>query len=377
MRVAIMGSTGSVGSQALDVVSLEPDRFVIDSLVARRPTAAFFDQVKRVHPRVAGLVGVDSVADVRASIPLDVKVVVGPEAFALAEEADTVVNAITGFAGLEVTKRTLLAGRRLGLANKESLVAAGELVLSWRDKGAGEILPLDSEHSAIFQCLGRTCQTDETVARLVVTASGGPFREWPLEDLKHVTKLDALSHPTWQMGEKITIDSSTLVNKGLEVIEAHLLFGLPYDRIEVVVHPQSVVHSMVEYVDGSVLWLGSKPDMRLPIAVALYYPDRSSSPWGPLDWQVPFELSFGPLETQRFPCFGLAVQAGRAGGGAPCWFNAANESAVSQFLSGKISWIEIYDVLARAMDKFPGEAPADLEGVIDLDARARAVVEAE
>ncbi len=377
MRVAVMGCTGSVGSQTLEVLVREPDRFEIDSLVAYRPSDVFFDQVSALRPRVAGLVGVDSVRDVRSRIPSGIGVVVGKEAFALAEQAETVVNAITGFAGLEVTRRTLLAGRRLALANKESLVAAGELVMDWRDQGGADILPLDSEHSAIFQCLGRTCRADGSVARLILTASGGPFRDWSKEDLKSATREDALAHPTWHMGEKITVDSSTMVNKGLEVIEAHLLFGVSYDRIEAVVHPQSVVHSMVEFVDGSVLCLGSKPDMRLPIAVALYYPDRCSSSWGALEWSTPFELTFSPLEFERFPCFRLAIDAGKAGGGAPCWFNAANESAVSQFLSGKISWIEIYDVLARAMDMYPGEAPTDVDGVIELDARARAVVEAE
>ena len=270
----------------------------------------------------------------------------------LAEEADVVVNGVVGFAGLPVTLATLEAGRRLALANKESLIAAGPVVQRARRTPGAELVPVDSEHCALHQCL-RANDVPARVARLVLTASGGPFRGRTAAELAEVTIDDALAHPTWSMGPKITVDSSTLMNKGLEVIEANELFGAPagdagvgigFDQIDVVVHPQSIVHSMVEFTDAATIAQLSLPDMRLPIGYALAFPDRSTTPFGRIDWAALGRLDFEPPDLEAFPCLALAYAAGRAGGTAPAWLSAANEVAVEAFLAGRIAWIQIADV---------------------------------
>jgi 1-deoxy-D-xylulose-5-phosphate reductoisomerase len=291
--------------------------------------------------------------------------------------ADVCVNGVVGFAGLGVTLATLEAGRRLALANKESLIAGGPVVRRVRERpGAGELVPVDSEHCAVHQCLrvqDPAARAGAWVRRIVLTASGGPFRGRRRADLEGVTVEEALAHPTWSMGPKITVDSSTLMNKGLEVIEAHELFDADYDRIEVVVHPQSIVHSMVELTDGATIAQLSLPDMRLPIAYALAHPERIATPFGAIDWASLGRLDFEPPDHEAFPCLGLAYEAGRAGGTAPAWLNAANEVAVAGFLAGGLRWISIPDALSAVLDRHDGGPATSVEDIIDADRRAREV----
>ncbi len=290
---------------------------------------------------------------------------------AAARSADVVLNAVVGFAGLPVTMAALEAGKRLALANKESLIAAAPIVQKARRTPGAEIVPVDSEHCALHQCLAALQGTTD-VARLLLTASGGPFRGWPAERLDAVTIADALAHPTWSMGPKITIDSSTLMNKGLEVIEAHELFGVDYDRIGIVVHPQSIVHSMVELRDGSTLAQLSEPDMRLPIGYALGWPDRAASAFGALDWSRPQSLTFEPPDRSVFRCIDLAYAAGRSGGSAPAWLSAANEVAVDAFLTGTLNWSGIAEVVSETMQGWVDDHVDQVEEVLEADAEARA-----
>ncbi|MBW3645133.1 MAG: 1-deoxy-D-xylulose-5-phosphate reductoisomerase [Actinobacteria bacterium] len=368
--VAVLGSTGSIGTQTLDVVRAEPDRYRVVALGAWSSVELLADQARELRPEVVALGDPARAGELRALVPSGTEVVAGQDALAsVAGDADVVVNAVVGFAGLPITLATLEAGHRLALANKESLIAGGPVVRRARAGGGGEIVPVDSEHCALHQCL--RAGGDHEVARLVLTASGGPFRGRSGADLAEVTVDDALAHPTWSMGPKITVDSSTLMNKGLEVIEAHELFGVTYDRIEVVVHPQSVVHSMVEFSDGATLAQLSLPDMRLPIAYALAWPDRSRSPFGAIDWARLARLDFEAPDADAFPCLGLAYEAGRAGGSAPAWLNAANEVAVAAFLAGRIPWSGIAEVLKTALSEHDGTPLDDVDAVIEVDRRAR------
>jgi 1-deoxy-D-xylulose-5-phosphate reductoisomerase len=291
----------------------------------------------------------------------------------LASSSDIVVNAVLGFAGLPVTLAALAAGKRLALANKESLIAAAPLVANVRATPGATLLPVDSEHCAIHQCLASSpgLAGYPDVRRLLLTASGGPFRGWSLEQLRGATKRDALNHPTWNMGPKITIDSSTLMNKGLEVLEASALFGIDVDRVDVVVHPQSIVHSMVEYVDGSVLAQLSRPDMRLPIAYCLGLPERLDHGYGAIDFTQPVELTFEAPDPKAFPAIGLAYEAARLGGAAPAWLSAANEVAVAAFLDDAITWSEIIDVVSQVMDNYIADPLHSLDELIANDAQAR------
>jgi 1-deoxy-D-xylulose-5-phosphate reductoisomerase len=312
-------------------------------------------------------------AELRAVVPPGIEVLAGAAALEdVAASADVVVNAVVGFAGLGVTLATLRAGRRLALANKESLIAGGPVVRAVRDTPGAELVPVDSEHSAIHQCLHANAAGDpERIARIVLTASGGPFRGRRREELRDVNVEEALAHPTWRMGPKVTVDSSTLMNKGLEVIEAHELFGVGYDRIEVVVHPQSIVHSMVEFTDGATIAQLSHPDMRLPIGYALAYPDRLTTPFGRLDWTAVPRLDFEPPDLDAFPSLALAYEAGRTGGTAPAWLNAANEVAVAAFLEGRISWLSIPEVLKATLDRHDGTPASGVDVVREADRRAR------
>jgi 1-deoxy-D-xylulose-5-phosphate reductoisomerase len=285
--------------------------------------------------------------------------------------ADVVINGVVGFAGLPVTTATLSNGRRLGLANKESLIAAGPVVQPLREVDGAELVPVDSEHCALHQCLRSSIDTRQEVSRLVLTASGGPFRGRSSAELANVTVDEALRHPTWSMGPKITIDSSTLMNKGLEVIEAHELFGTAFDEIDVVVHPQSVVHSMVEFTDGSTIAQLSMPDMRLPIGYALGWPHRLGTPFGTIDWTQLSQLNFEPPDRSTFKCLDLAYAAGRAGGTAPAVISAANEIAVDAFINGEITWAQIHDVSAAVLDATALSQPSTVDEVIDADRRAR------
>ncbi|MCL5054065.1 1-deoxy-D-xylulose-5-phosphate reductoisomerase [Ferrimicrobium acidiphilum] len=368
--LAVMGSTGSIGRQTLDLVRQDPDRFRVAVLGAHSDVDGILDQAREFRPAVVGLDDEAAAKELRSLLDSGIEVVTGDELLDALTAAEIVINGVTGFAGIRVTERALLAGLRLGLANKESLIAAGELVLSLLGRG-GELIPVDSEHSAIFQLLGRSRDRLPGLARLVITASGGPFREVDAESLKTVTVQDALAHPTWSMGPKISVDSSTLFNKGLEVIEAHYLFGVDYEQIAVVVHPESLVHSMVEFTDGTTLAQLSMPDMRLPISLALYHPDRSPLAHGSMSWAGSRTLTFEDVDLVRFPGLGLAFAAGRDGGGAPCWMNAANEVAVEAFLAGRIGWSQIYDTVASAMAGYEACTPMSIDEVVELDQRAR------
>ncbi len=369
--VAVIGSTGSIGTQTLEVLAAEPERFEVVALAAGSSVEELAAQAHRVRPRVVGLADDTRAAELRDLLPAGIELVAGPAALEdLAAEADVTVNGVVGFAGLPVTMATLAAGRRLALANKESLIAAGPVVRQVRDTPGAELVPVDSEHCAVHQCL-RAGEGTRRLARVVLTASGGPFRGRTLEDLASVTVQDALAHPTWSMGPKITVDSSTLMNKGLEVIEAHELFDVDYDDIEVVVHPQSIVHSMAEFTDGATIAQLSLPDMRLPIGYALAYPDRTSTPFGRMDWSSPTRLEFEPPDRATFACLDLAYEAGRAGGTAPAWLSAANEVAVDAFLEGRIGWTAIARVLVASLETWDGTPADSLDAVLDADARSR------
>lgn len=371
--VAVLGSTGSIGTQTLEVVSAEPDRFEIVALGAGRDVDTLVAQAEAVRPQLVVIADVDRVGELRERLPSGTGVEAGPDALAAAATtADVAVNAVVGFAGLPVTLAALGAGRRLALANKESLIAAGPVVRRVRDVPGAEIVPVDSEHCAVHQCL-RSGDGTRRLSRIVLTASGGPFRGRSASELAEVTVDAALAHPTWSMGPKITVDSSTLMNKGLEVIEAHELFDVDYDRIDVVVHPQSIVHSMAEFTDGATIAQLSLPDMRLPIGYALAFPDRIGTAFGSMDLTTAFDLTFEPPDRSAFRCLDLAVQAGRAGGTAPAWMSAANEVAVDAFLAGRIRWNSIADLVAGALETWDG-APADsLDAVLAADAAGRSV----
>jgi 1-deoxy-D-xylulose-5-phosphate reductoisomerase len=354
--VVILGSTGSIGTQALDVLSRHRDDYRVVALAAGHNTELLARQAKEF--------GVPT--DLARSCAGDPDVLAELAAHA---DADVVLNAVVGFAGLPATLAALNAGKRLALANKESLIAAGPVVAKARAAGGGEIVPVDSEHSAIYQCLraGRPSEVD----RIVLTASGGPFRGRTAAELQHVTPADALAHPTWNMGAKITIDSSTLMNKGLEVIEARELFGATFDQIDVVVHPQSIVHSMVTFVDGATIAQLSEPDMRLPIGLALGAPDRLPEAYGAIDWTEPRELTFEAPDLATFRCLALAYQAGRTGGTAPAILSASNEVAVRAFLDGRVSWFQIAAIVEETLDGGAGNAD-DISDVLEADRRARA-----
>ena len=366
--VALVGSTGSVGTQALDVVRAEGDRFQVTAIGAHRSVDALAAQAAELHPQTVALADEAAAADLRDRLPAGTELRAGPDALAsIAGTADVTLNAVVGFAGLTVTLAALEAGTRLALANKESLIAGGPVVQRARRTPGAEIVPVDSEHCAVHQCF----RSGSEVRRIVLTASGGPFRGRTAADLQHVTVEDALAHPTWQMGPKITVDSSTLMNKGLEVIEAHELFGVSYDAIEIVVHPQSIVHSMVEFTDGATVAQLSLPDMRLPIGYALAYPDRLRTPFGAIDWRTLSHLDFEAPDHATFPCMSLAYDAGRMGETAPAWLNAANEVAVAAFLDSTIRWPTIADVISETLDDWPGTPADSVDVVLDEDRRAR------
>jgi 1-deoxy-D-xylulose-5-phosphate reductoisomerase len=371
--VSILGATGSIGRSALAVLGQHPDRFRAVALTARRSGDALARLAERWRPALA--VVVDGEIPSGASSPGTVWRT-GREALleaATHPDADVVLNALVGAAGLEPTLAALRAGKRVALANKESLVCGGPLVLEAAREGGGELVPVDSEHSAILQCLRGSSSAD--VRRLLITASGGPFRDWTREMLAAVTPADALRHPTWDMGAKVTIDSATLANKALEVIEAHFLFGVPYERIEAVVHPQSIVHSMVEMVDGSVLAQMGFPTMELPVLYALAYPERLPYECRRFDPVAAGPLTFEPVGADRFPAFALGVDAGRAGGTAPAVYNAANEVAVKHFLDGRLPFTGIAEAVAETLERCPAGAVHSLDDVLGADARARRTAE--
>ena len=366
-RVAVAGSTGSIGRQTIEVALAESDDYEIVALAVSSSAAAVVEQARALRPSLVVVADPGSRREVAAALPGtevtgDLADVVGV--------ADVVVNGVVGFAGLPVTLETLRAGKTLGLANKESLIAAGPIVRPLRSTPGATLVPVDSEHCAVHQCL-RSSRDPSEVARIVLTASGGPFRGRSASSLENVTVEEALAHPTWSMGPKITVDSSTLMNKGLEVIEAHELFGVDFGRIEVVVHPQSVVHSMVEFTDGSTIAQLSMPDMRLPIGYALGWPGRISTPFGRIDWASLGRLDFEPPDRATFRCLDLAYEAGRTGGTAPAALSAANEVAVEAFLAGRIAWGAIATTIEEAMSRFEATEPVTIDDVLDADALGR------
>jgi len=371
-RVAILGSTGSIGKSALQVVARHPDRFQLVTLASHRRVETLRAQVEKFSPRWAVL------ADESVPLPESSGTTrwrSGRQALLAAAadpDVDVVLNALVGAAGLEPTLMALEAGNRLALANKESLVAGGALVLQAAETVGSQIVPIDSEHSAILQCLEGSRR--ESVRRLVLTASGGPLRGRNREELWHVRPEEALRHPTWNMGAKITIDSASLANKALEVIEAHYLYGIGYDRIDAVVHPQSIIHSFVEFVDGSVLSQLGFPTMELPILYALSYPERvEDEQLRTYDPVRSSPLTFEEIDHAAFPLFGLGVDAGVKGGAAPASYNAGNEIAVQAFLEGRIRFPEMADVVSEAIERVGVGQPTSIEDVLAVDRAARAV----
>ena len=371
IRVAIAGSTGSIGGQTLEIISADPDAFDVVGLSTGRSAAVIIEQAKTFRPAIVAVADPTARNEVSEALSGLSEIEVVADATEMCDIADVVINGVVGFAGLPVTMATLSNGRRLGLANKESLIAAGPVVQPLREVDGAELVPVDSEHCALHQCLRSSIDTNREVSRLVLTASGGPFRGRSAAELANVTVDEALRHPTWSMGPKITIDSSTLMNKGLEVIEAHELFGTPFDEIDVVVHPQSVVHSMVEFIDGSTIAQLSMPDMRLAIGYALGWPHRLGTPFGTIDWTQLSQLNFEPPDRSTFKCLDLAYAAGRAGGTAPAVISAANEIAVDAFIDGEIAWAQIHDVSAAVLDATELSQPSTVDEVIDADRRAR------
>ncbi len=371
--LALLGSTGSIGTNVLRIVDAFPDRFDVTGLAAGRNVERLAEQVERYRPRVVSVADESSLEDLGRRVDLTgVRALFGEAGMvevATHEEAATVVAGAVGAVGLVPTYRALEAGKDVALANKETLVMAGELMLARARETGARLLPIDSEHCALHQCLdGRG---PDEVRRLLLTASGGPFRERPQDTFDRITREEALAHPTWKMGPKISIDSATMMNKGLEVIEARWLFGVPADRIEIVIHPQSIIHSMVEFVDGTVLAQVSVTDMRVPIQYALSYPDRWPGAIPGMDFSQPMRLELGPPDRERFPCLGLAYGALEAGGTAPATLNAANEVAVAAFLEGKAPFGAISDTIQEVLEAEPSSATRSLVDVLDADRRAR------
>ncbi len=348
-RIVLLGATGSIGRQALEIIAASPELELCALSSGKTDLTALASEFGVEHFQSGG----DLVPLLEAAEP------------------DLVLNAVVGFAGCRATLWALEHGVALALANKESLVAAGELALAAKKRGGGLLLPVDSEHSAIFQCL--EARSAEEIASVVLTASGGPFRGRSRAELEHVSREQALAHPTWKMGPKITIDSATLANKGLELIEAHFLFGFPYEQIEVIVHPGSIVHSLVRFRDGAALAHLGYPDMRVPISFALSYPERAATPLEPLDLASGLTLEFEALDEETFPLVGLARRAGLAGGSAPCAFSAANEVAVEAFLAGRLPFLAIAEVVERTLEHADTSPLRDIDALVEADGAARGI----
>ncbi|MBX3679004.1 MAG: 1-deoxy-D-xylulose-5-phosphate reductoisomerase [Rhodocyclaceae bacterium] len=381
--ITVLGSTGSIGVSTLDVIARHPDRYRIFALTAHRQIDKLLVQIRAHSPRIAVVGTAADAASLRATLRgegLSTEVMSGPDALEQVSsvvDVDTVMAAIVGAAGLRPTLAAARAGKRILLANKEALVMSGQVFMSAVREGGASLLPIDSEHNAIFQALPDHYARDPEVhgvSRILLTASGGPFRKFEPAALARVTPEQACNHPNWVMGRKISVDSATMMNKGLEVIEAHWLFGAPAEMIQVVVHPQSVIHSMVQYIDGSVVAQLGNPDMRTPIAHALAFPWRIESGVAPLDLFSIAKLEFEPPDFDRFPCLALAYQALTSGGTAPAVLNAANEEAVSAFLDGQIDFLRIPRLIAAALEQIPASAVSSLDDVLAADLMAREFV---
>lgn len=370
--LSILGSTGSIGTQTLDVVRQHPDLFSVKALVAYHNVDALEAQIKEFQPEMAGLVDETAFLTLKKRYNGPTKLIGGQEALMAAatwSTSELIVTAVVGAAGIEPTVEAIRAKKTIGLANKETLVAGGSLITSLCKEYGVQLLPIDSEHSAIFQCLEG--QQRDNVDSLLITASGGPLRTWPSEKIATATAADCLRHPTWNMGNKITIDSATLFNKGLEVIEAHWLFGFDFDHIKVTVHPQSIVHSMIMMKDGAILAQLGNPDMREPIQYALTYPQRKPLKMDTLTFEQALQLEFFPPRYEDFPALKLAFEVGRAGGFKPAVFNAANEEAVYAFLAGKIQFGDIYKTVVSVLEKIETEPTFTLAHLREMDLWAR------
>ncbi|MBD0380321.1 1-deoxy-D-xylulose-5-phosphate reductoisomerase [Paenibacillus sedimenti] len=372
-RIAILGSTGSIGTQTLDVVANAPERFQVEALSGGYNSKLIIEQIKQFRPKIVSVATKELAEEVKRQVSSDTRVLFGEEGLmevAASTDADMVVTALVGSQGLKPTLAAIEAGKHIGLANKETLVSAGHIVTSAVKSKGVALLPIDSEHSAIFQCLNGENRPE--LAKITITASGGSFRDRTRKELEGVTVEQALQHPNWSMGAKITIDSATMVNKGLEVIEAHWLFDLPYDQIDVIIHPESVIHSYVEFVDNSVIAQLGNPDMRVPIQYALTYPHRVSTPTKRLDLAAIGKLHFREMDFDRYPCLRMAYESGRQSGTTPTVFNAANEIAVARFLRGEITFLQIEHVIEAALQKHESYADPSLDLIQEQDAWARA-----
>ncbi|MHA0856001.1 1-deoxy-D-xylulose-5-phosphate reductoisomerase [Paenibacillus sp. CMAA1364] len=371
-KISILGSTGSIGTQTLDVVSAHSDEFQVEGLAAGTNIDLLVTQVLQYKPRKVSVATKELADRIKPLIPSSIQIYYGESGLievAAGTDADTVVTAVMGSVGLRSTMAAIEAGKHIGLANKESLVTAGHLVTSLAREKNVKILPIDSEHSAIFQCMNGERRMD--VAGITITASGGSFRDLTREQLVNVTVEDALKHPNWTMGSKITIDSATMVNKGLEVIEAHWLFDLPYEQINVLLHPESIIHSYVEFCDSSIIAQLGNPDMRVPIQYALTYPERWTSPTGRLSLAETGTLHFKEMDYVRFPCLRLAFECGKMGGTATTAFNAANEIAVARFLNREISFLHIEKIIEKVLEQHHNSMNPDIGSIEECDLRSR------
>ncbi|MBD3390945.1 MAG: 1-deoxy-D-xylulose-5-phosphate reductoisomerase [Chitinivibrionales bacterium] len=375
MKILLLGSTGSIGASACACIRRHPGRFSLAGLAANRNADTLIRQIEAFSPRWVYVASPDAADKVRPALPSSTTLFEGPAGLTgIVEEADydVLLNALVGAVGFAPTVTALKRNKRVALANKESLVIGGDVITRLLDQGHGELIPVDSEHSAILQCI--TGETRESVERIVLTASGGPFRELPSDQFAAITPAQALDHPTWSMGNKITIDAGTLMNKGFEVIEAHHLFRLPYDRLRVVVHPQSIVHSMVVFRDGAVMAQCGVPDMELPIQYALSYPERLPLDSRRLDLAAVGALTFFEPDVEKFRCLKLCIEAGRAGGTHPAVLNAANEIAVASFLEGSVRFDQIPAIVERALESHEAGRADSVEAVLEADRRTRADV---
>jgi 1-deoxy-D-xylulose-5-phosphate reductoisomerase len=375
-NIVILGSTGSIGKSALDVVSKFPDKFRVVGLTAGRNISLLIKQIEQFMPKIVAVSDETTYKSLKSQIPnlktQNIEILFGTEGIcsvAAMPDADTVISAIVGSAGLLPTIAAIKAGKVVALANKETLVMAGDLVMSGVKKYGVLLLPVDSEHSAIFQCISG--YEKSSIKKIILTASGGPFAGKTMEELEHISPESALKHPNWSMGRKITIDSATLMNKGLEVIEAHYLFGLPPEKIDVLIHPQSIIHSIVEFIDGSYIAQLSKPDMKGPIAYALSYPERLHDVIETIDWERLSGLTFQKPDHKTFPCLSLAYSALKTGGTMPAVLNASNEIAVASFLDGIIGFNRIPVIIKKVMDSHKLQPADDIDVVLEADRWAR------
>ncbi|PAU93985.1 1-deoxy-D-xylulose-5-phosphate reductoisomerase [Aliifodinibius salipaludis] len=371
-NIVILGSTGSIGEQALQIVREHPDRFNVLGISCNSSWQKLLEQVREFHPRYALVANEQYADELDKRMPSETELLVGYEQLldlATLDDADVILNSLVGYSGFEPTIEALKAGKKVALANKESLVVGGEIINELIKDDRSQLIPVDSEHSAMLQCL--VGEPLDKIEKLVITASGGPFRTWSKKQMRDITVDDALDHPNWSMGAKITIDSATMMNKGLEIIEAHWMFDMPLDKIEAVVHPQSVIHSVVTFTDGSSKAQMGPPTMKVPILYALTYPERVALDAPRLDWQSAFDLTFEPVDYDRFPCLRLAIEAIEEGGLAPAILNAANEIAVERFLNKEITYIDIPRVIESCLDQLNNSGSVTLESLKNIDQQAR------